>query len=159
MPEKNLITVICTANVCRSPMGAALLKHAIDAEPDPIKSIEVVSAGVSAFNGDAASVNSIKAAKNVGLDIAEHKSQALTQAMIDTSFAVLCMTESHRMLMEYQFKKTTPHIYLFRELMQPGQDIEIPDPYGMNLVAYETCRDSMVEAIPSILDFLRREYK
>lgn len=139
-------------------MAAALLRHAIDAEQEPINSLEIMSAGVSAFNGDSASQNSIKAAKSVGLDITNHKSRALTQAMIDGSFAILCMTESHRMLMEYQFKKTTPHIYLFRELMDSNQDMEIPDPYGMDLPAYEACRDSMVEAIPSILTFLRREY-
>lgn len=140
-------------------MAAALLRHAIAAEPEPIKNIAVTSAGVSAFNGDAASLNSIKTAKNVGLDITDHKSRSLTQAMIDDSFAVLCMTESHRVQLEYHFKKTTPHVYLFRELMKPGQDIEIPDPYGMDLPAYETCRDSMVEAIPSILEFIRREYQ
>lgn len=140
-------------------MGEALLRHAIDAEEEPIKNLKVVSAGVSAYGGEPASVNSVKAAKNVGIVIKDHRSQPMTQEMLDRSFAVFCMTESHRMLLEYQFKKTTPHIYLFRELMGPEVDTEIPDPFGMDMPEYEACRDSMVEAIPSILQFLRREYK
>ena len=157
MLEKKTITVICTANVCRSPMGAALLRHAIQAEQEPINTIKVISAGVSAFDGNAASPNSIKAAKNVGLDISDHKSQALTQKIVNESFAIFCMTESHRTLIQHQFEKITQHMYLFCELMDPDKAIEIPDPYGMTLSDYEICRDSMVEAIPSILAFLRRE--
>lgn len=159
MGERSLITVICTANICRSPLAEVLLQHALGAEKEPLSSLKVTSAGVSAFQGDQASLNSVKVAQTVGLDLSRHSSQPLTQALIDSSFAVFCMTESHRMLLEMQFKKTTPHIYLFRELMGgAASEQEIPDPYGQNLPAYEACRDNMVEAIPSILSFLRKQY-
>ena len=139
-------------------MAEALLKHALAAEQPPLNQLKVVSAGVSAFNGDPASLNSIKATQKVGLEISNHRSQSLTQSMIDESFVIFCMTESHRALLEYQFKLTAPHIYLFRELMEPGNSLEIPDPFGMDFPQYEACRDSMLEAVPSILNFLRREF-
>ncbi|MFM8337684.1 MAG: hypothetical protein ACKODK_19160 [Opitutaceae bacterium] len=34
MPDPREIVVVCTANVCRSPMAAALLQHALAAEAD-----------------------------------------------------------------------------------------------------------------------------
>ena len=34
-------------------------------------------------------------------------------------------------------------------------DKEIPDPYGGSLKVYEAARDEMVEAIPSLLEFLK----
>jgi protein-tyrosine phosphatase len=33
-------------------------------------------------------------------------------------------------------------------------NMEIPDPYGMHLSAYEACRDELVSAIPSIVKFI-----
>jgi protein-tyrosine phosphatase len=40
--------------------------------------------------------------------------------------------------------------------MPPPADRQISDPYGMSLENYVQCRDSMVEAIPSLVDFIRR---
>jgi protein-tyrosine phosphatase len=34
---------------------------------------------------------------------------------------------------------------------------EIPDPFGGPLKIYEVCRDEMVEAIPSLIDFLKTQ--
>ncbi len=158
MPDRNTVTVVCTANICRSPMGEKLLAHALEAEGSPLSSIVVRSAGVSAFSGEPASVNSERALKKVSLDLTSHRSQILTQELIDQSLAIFCMTQSHRQMIEMQFAKTTPHIYLFRELMGGGADVEIPDPFGSSLPAYEAARDSMVEAVPSIVAFLKERY-
>ena len=50
MPDKtkpNKITVICTANICRSPLGERLLAQALSKEKDSARQLQVVSAGVS----------------------------------------------------------------------------------------------------------------
>ena len=49
------------------------------------------------------------------------------------------------------------HLYLFRELMPKGSSVEIADPYGGPLAAYEVSRDEMVEAIPSLIAFLKTQ--
>src|SRR4051795_11030781 len=77
----NIVTV-CTANICRSPMAAALLQHALAAEPEPLRSLRVVSAGVAARPGEPVSENSVYALKKVGIDLSQHRSQALTQQML-----------------------------------------------------------------------------
>jgi protein-tyrosine phosphatase len=159
MSERNLILFICTANICRSPMAQRLLTHALRAEPPPLRSLMVVSAGISAYGGDPASPNSHKVLEPVGLSLADHLSQRLTQDLVDRSFAIFCMTSMHKLLVESQFEPTCQHLYLMREFMPDSVDKEISDPYGMDRAAYEACRDSMVEAIPSILQFLRRNYR
>lgn len=158
MPARNLITFVCTANVCRSPMAQRLLAHALNAEQEPLRSLQTASAGISAYGGDAASLNSIRVLESVGIDLRDHVSQRLTQDLIDQSFAIFGMTASHKLLIETQFRLTTPHLYLMRDFMPDTVEKEISDPYGMDLTDYEFARDSMVEAIPSILEFLRREY-
>ncbi|MGF1483741.1 MAG: low molecular weight protein arginine phosphatase [Opitutales bacterium] len=153
----DLITVVCTANVCRSPMAASLLRHALAAEAEPLRSLQVESAGVSVHEGQPASDNSVRALKNVGIDLGNHRSQVLTPERIERSRLMLCMTESHRALIELLYPNRQAPLKLFRELMEDPQPPEIPDPYGWPLVEYEAARDSMVEAIPSILDYLRAE--
>jgi len=159
MPARNVITFVCTANVCRSPMAQRLLAHALKAEVEPLRSLQTASAGISAYGGDAASLNSIKVLESVGIDLRDHVSQRLTQDLIDQSFAIFGMTATHKLLIETGFNVTSPHLYLMREFLPNGVEKEIVDPYGLNIAEYVAARDAMVEAIPSILEFLRKEYK
>lgn len=155
MAKPGTIVTVCTANICRSPMAEALLKHALSAQPEPLRSWKIVSAGVAARPGDRVSDHSITALKKVGLDIKGHTSRPLTRQLLDEAVAILCMTESHRAMIQLTFDPPPRHIYLFREFMPRAHDKEIGDPYGGPLSEYEACRDEMVEAIPSLVEFLR----
>lgn len=138
-------------------MAAQLLAHALAAEEEPLKSIKVVSAGVSAGHGTPVSPNSVHALKKVGLNISDHTSQPVTEELVQSSDLILCMTESHRAQLTYQFDPISAPVYLMREFHDPDQR-EIPDPFGMNLDAYETARDSIVESIPAIIRFLKEKF-
>ena len=148
------IVTVCTANICRSPMAAALLQHALAAQPEPLRSLRVMSAGVAARTGEAVSENSVIALRKVGIDVAAHRAQPLTQRMLDEAFAIICMTESHRAMIQVQAEPVPRNLFLFREFL-PGAEHEIGDPYGGPLKVYEAARDEMVEAIPSLLEHLR----
>jgi len=150
------ILVICTANICRSPMAAALLQHALDAEPEPLKSLKVVSAGIAAHEGETVSENSVIALKKVGIDISGHRACALTRKMADDALVILCMTESHRDAILMNVDPPPKHLYLFREFLPAKAGHEIADPFGASIKVYETSRDEMVEAIPSIVEFLKK---
>jgi len=155
MSARGTIVVVCTANICRSPMAAALLQHALAAQSDQLRSLRVTSAGVSARSGDAASQNSVVAMKKVGLNISQHRSQPVTQKILDEAIAVLCMTEAHRALIQLQGDPAPANLYLFREFLPGVSDQEIGDPYGGPLPLYEAARDEMVESIPSLVAHLK----
>ncbi|MFA6962510.1 MAG: low molecular weight protein arginine phosphatase [Opitutaceae bacterium] len=155
MAKTGTIVTVCTANICRSPMAEALLKHALSAQPEPLKSWRVISAGVAARPGDRVSENSVTALKKVGLNIKGHTSQELTPELLAESDVVFCMTESHRAMIQLSFEPIPRNVYLFREFMPRSSDKEIGDPYGGSLSDYEACRDEMVEAIPSLVEFLK----
>ncbi len=157
--ERKLILTICTGNVCRSPMAQKLLQHALAAEEAPLNQLEVVSAGVAAGYGDPASANSVAAVKKIKLDLNHHKSQPVTQNLIDQSYAVFGMTQSHIDILNHYHNNLPRRVHLFREFMGEGESPEIPDPYGQNFAAYAQCLDSMAEAIPSIITYLKNEYK
>lgn len=155
MPAPGPIIVVCTANICRSPMAEGLLAHALAAEDGPLKQLKVVSAGVAARPGEYVSENSVVALKKVGIDISAHRSRPLTQDMLNSALLVLCMTESHRSLIELQASPVPARLHLFRDFLPEGASREIADPFGGPLKLYELSRDEMVEAIPSIVAQLK----
>ncbi len=137
-------------------MGAALLRHALAGQPEPLRSLKVVSAGVASRTGEPASPNAVTALKKVGIDLRGHLSRPVTQELLDDAVLVLCMTESHRDMIEMTAEPVPAHVHLFKEFTGAGRDLEIPDPYGLHLSAYEASRDEMVAAIPSIIAHLQK---
>jgi len=155
MPAPGLIVAVCTANICRSPMAAALLQHALAAQPEPLRSLRVISAGVAARPGELVSENSVFALKKVGIDLSGHRAQPLTQRMLDEASVVLCMTESHRSMIQVQAEPVPRNLWLFRQFLPGEVDREIGDPYGGPIAVYEAARDEMVEAVPALVEHLK----
>jgi protein-tyrosine-phosphatase len=139
-------------------MAERLLQQALKAEGAPLNKLQVVSAGVAAWAGDPASANSVKALSKIGIQLDHHKSQPITKSLLEKACLVLGMTESHLHALDKYKKVLPPNVHLFREFMESPETFEIPDPYGQNLEAYRKCLDSMAEAIPSLLAYLKREY-
>ena len=156
MPAPGHILVVCTANICRSPMAAGLLHHALAVQPDPLKSLPILSAGVAARRGEPVTENSVLAMRKAGIDISHHRSRPVTPELLHGALVVLCMTESHRAMIPVMFDAPPKNLFLFREFLPPGADKEIPDPYGGPLSLYEACRDEMVEAIPTLVEQLKK---
>ncbi len=161
MAEKKKIVFLCTGNVCRSPMGEAMLKHAIDALPndDPLKSFEVVSAGTSTIDGMKPSDNSIEAMRRVGIDISKYRSSKLTQKMIDEAFAIFAMEDGHLETLKSQFINPPKRILTVQELNPDARSADVPDPYGGDLNEYLDVRDDIVQAMPHIVKYLQNELK
>lgn len=136
-------------------MAEGLLAHALAAEDGPLKGLKVISAGVAARPGEYVSENSVIALKKVGIDISTHRARPLTQDMLNSALLVLCMTESHRSLIELQASPVPARLHLFRDFLPAGASREIADPYGGPLKLYELSRDEMVEAIPSLVAHLK----
>ncbi len=156
---RNEVVFICTANTCRSPMAEGLFRHALAAQGDPLKSLKVSSAGVSVYDRQTASPNSVKAMAKVGIDISNHKSQPLNESMLESALAFFAMTETHLAMLSYQIDPPPENAFLMRAFIEGNADTQIPDPFGMNLSEYEACRDSMVEAIPSLVKVVEKLYQ
>ena len=140
-------------------MAEYLLKHALAVEGEPLNGLKVISAGTTDWVGEPQSKYSVKALTKVGIQ-PHHASQPITQEIVDESFAIFCMTESHKLFIHSMFQRLPPHVLLMRAVI-PGIDpkrVEIIDPYGQSLDVYEMCRDEMIEAIPHLITFLKTHY-
>ncbi len=139
-------------------MAEGLFRHALDAQGDPLKSLKISSVGVSVFDRQPANPNAVAAMSKVGIDIKGHHSQPITEAVVANALAFFAMTETHLAMLAYQIDPPPANAFLMRQFIEGGADSQIPDPFGMNLSHYEACRDSMVEAVPSLLKTVEALY-
>ncbi len=153
--ERNRIVVVCTGNTCRSPMAEKLLAHALAAEDPPLNSIDVVSAGVSAYPGEPASGGAVRALAKVGLDLTAHRSRSFEPSLAEKALLILAMRESHRAYLKENHPDLGAPVLLFREPMGDPENAEVCDPFGGDFGRYLEARDSLAEAVPALIRHIR----
>lgn len=116
------ISVVCTGNICRSPMAELLLQDALSRAD---RTAHVESAGLGALEGYPADPEAIRLLAERSLDLASHRARQLTGAMVSSSDLVLVMDSGHRreLLRRWPFA----HGRVF--LLGHAGGYDVPDPY------------------------------
>lgn len=129
------ILVVCTANICRSPAGQALLAaRLVD------HAVRVESAGTHALDGNAIDTKMARLLEQRGVDaMAAHRSRPIMPTMLTRYDMVLCMQEQHvqRVLMLYPAGRGK-----VRLLGHWGAE-EIADPIGQSEPVYAAALDQL----------------
>jgi protein-tyrosine-phosphatase len=137
-------------------MAEALLRATLAKRGQGLEKLKVASFGLAAQDGQLPSANSVKAMQRIGLDVSGHRSRLLTQADVDRSVVIFGMTESHLAALHSRFDVLPDFVLLLRDVLPTDVPRDIPDPFGGGYRDYEECRDSMVEAAPAMVEFLRQ---
>lgn len=116
------ILVVCTGNICRSPVGEFLLRRTLNAAG---AKAEVRSAGVGALVGDPAHDTAIAMMAPRGLDLTPHRAQQATQDLCRWAQLVLVMESHHREALT----DIDPAVRGKTFLLGHWHKQEIPDPY------------------------------
>jgi protein-tyrosine-phosphatase len=127
------VLLLCTANICRSPMAAAIMRQRIT-DMGLSDQVEVKSAGVWARSGQPASQDAITVLAGRGISLGAHRSQPLTPELLDRVDIVLVMEESHRQSIFHLAPKHLGKVLLLTELSGLHDDVE--DPYGGPIEGY-----------------------
>lgn len=83
------ILVVCTGNICRSPVAAAMLRARLPGR-------KVSSAGLGALVGHGVEPSAARLAEAEGLMMAEHRARQLTPELLAEADLVLVMSEGQR---------------------------------------------------------------
>ena len=135
------ILFVCTANRYRSPIAAACFKNEL-LKRNEVKDWSILSAGTWTTDGLPAMPDAIQRAKQIGLDLQEHRSRAITGEILQEADLVLVMESGQKESLQIEFPFCREKILLLSEAAE-GIPYNIPDPIENPLnveVASEICR-------------------
>lgn len=88
------ILVLCTGNVCRSPLAEGFLREALGAR-SATSSIDVTSAGTMGWDGSGADPSSVDAGAERGIDITGHVARGCSTSDVRDADLIVGMAPEH----------------------------------------------------------------
>lgn len=145
------LLVVCTANICRSPMAAAAMVHQLQQRG---LRADVSSAGVHALPDQPAHPLSIATVAAAGLgDLTSHRSREVSRLLLEKCDLVFCMCESQRRALVSLAPRAAGRI----RLLGHWRGLEIDDPVNGTEQGFEECLETMNDCIGQWLERLARQ--
>jgi low molecular weight protein-tyrosine phosphatase len=176
------VIVVCTGNVCRSPIAEGLLRRATKRRPVDAP-VTVSSAGTAGWEGSPATPDAVEAAAERGVDISGHVAARLRPGMAADADLVLCMAGEHRDLIVRDEPEAAGRTFTLKELVRlleggaraaptpaariaaaararagdpgtPRPDEDIADPLGLPLDGYRAIASELDASIERLVPAL-----
>src|SRR5690606_4391113 len=95
MPQNYSICVVCSGNICRSPIGEAIIRNEIR-KAGLDSRVKVCSAGTGSWHiGEGADHRATAVARSHGLDLAQHRAEVFEPEHLDRIDLVLALDSGH----------------------------------------------------------------
>lgn len=117
------ILVVCTGNICRSPLGESLFRNALLRLP-----VQLSSAGTHAMVGKPMHASVQVFADDFGLsDAVLHQARQLTVKMLKESDLILAMDRGHRREIVELLPRASRHTFTLREFARLADHVSNDD--------------------------------
>lgn len=146
------VLMVCTGNICRSPMAAGMLRHYL---PDDLRGrVEVASAGTHALHGHQAADHALEVMDQIGIDIHGHRARQVTREIARGADLILTMEAAHSSMIGglLGWRQNKPRMISEFDPQTPTHDIA--DPYGGPVTAYEACVREIRPCIKGVILWL-----
>ncbi|WP_343647436.1 protein tyrosine phosphatase [Enterobacter sp.] len=123
----NSILVVCTGNICRSPVGEQFLRQLI---PD----IRIDSAGIRGLTGSPADSRAQEVAAQLGISLETHVARRVTPQMIHDYDLILTMVPDQLNKISAMVPEARGKTFLYGQWLGIR---DIPDPYCKSYAVFE----------------------
>lgn len=148
------VCVLCYGNVCRSPFAERYLAQRLADHDDAT----VVSAGFHKVVGRRSPETAVRAASEFGVDLTDHRSRRVTEAMLARSDVVLAMDALNLHHLDREFGTDGQPVFLLGDLADDGGSppagFEISDPYGGDLETFTAVYERVVAGVDGLVSRL-----
>jgi len=153
LADVKLAVIVCTGNVCRSPIAEYLLRQLLGKTSE----WKVCSAGVSAIKGSPASEMAVTVMKERGIDISGHRSRPFDAELASKATVIFVMTRTHlkEIVSKYPFAKEK--VFLLKSFHpSPQGEEDIIDPVGLDIKKYREICDEIYACLPGVVEFMQK---
>jgi protein-tyrosine phosphatase len=150
------VCVVCTGNICRSPIGEHVLRRAVD-EAGLSDRVVVSSAGTGNWHvGSGAHDGTVRVLTEAGYP-SEHVARQLTRADLAGIDLVLAADRDHRALVKRMMAEPDRQkVYLLRDFDPDADGDEVPDPYYGPHQGFIDVLAMTKAAMPGVIEEIRR---
>lgn len=147
------VLMVCTGNICRSPMAAGLLRHCL---PPALQGrVAVNSAGTHALHGHQAEPLAVQAMAAADIDIRDHRARHLTREMVRQADLILTMEQAHLETVRQMLGWNKFNAQLLMNYNPLADGPEIEDPYCGPFSAYKACLETLEPCIDGVIAHLK----
>lgn len=137
--------MVCSGNICRSPMAEALAPMVGDRMGVDVRA---KSAGTLGLVDRPADPKSVAVCREIGLDLRAHRSQGLSDELVAWADRILVMELSHAAHVREFFPDSADKVL---QLGPFAGLAEIPDPIGGWTFQFRRCRDQLERGLEAFL--------
>ena len=158
MPDLPIrVAMICTGNICRSPMAEVSLRHLVSEDGLLARRVEITSAGTANWHvGSPMDPRARSALDRAGLHLEGTLGAYADSNYLNRHDLIIVMTREHLHDVRQRLSNESTEVIMLRNLLEPGLDLDLADPYYGDDLDFDECLEVLTRGGRRLTSVLRQ---